>query len=208
MFHVFNCLAYNWTKMNERLPDTTQNQMSLDTSVSPEQKKKIQQTRAHVEGDSGEEVILWRLTSLYRWSKTNFKSPCNFEELSYGACLFSSCVIYENVDIVFIEIYCILMFSLKRFSWKTIHYGWKKPGIIINSLIVASIMQKQKKEKLQNKQWRHWKCWLNLLSEATFNKTNFFFWFLRDKIIFLISNMFIYAMVGNSKFIEMHVQCV
>ena len=58
MFHVFNCLAYNWTKMNERLPDTTQNQMSLDTSVSPEQKKKIQQTRAHVEGDSGEEVIL------------------------------------------------------------------------------------------------------------------------------------------------------
>ena len=91
---------------------------------------------------------------------------------------------------------------LKWFSWKIIHYGWKKPGIIINSLMVASIMQKQKKEKLQNKQLeRGWnpplclgKCWLNLLSEATFNKTNFWFvfsWFLRDKIIFLISNVHI-----------------
>jgi hypothetical protein len=33
------------------------------------------------EGDSGEEVTLWRLTSLFRWSKAKFKSPFNFEEL-------------------------------------------------------------------------------------------------------------------------------
>ena len=39
------------------------------------------------------------------------------------------------------------------------------------------------------------KCWLNFLSEATFNKTNFrfnYFSFLWHKIIFLISNMFIH----------------
>jgi hypothetical protein len=33
-----------------------------------------------LQGDSGEEVALWRLTSLYCWSKAKFKSPCNFEE--------------------------------------------------------------------------------------------------------------------------------
>ena len=48
------------------------------------------------------EVALWRLTSLSRWSKAKFKSPCNFEESPYVARL-----IYENVVIVFIEIYCI-----------------------------------------------------------------------------------------------------
>jgi hypothetical protein len=55
-----------------------------------------------LEGNYGEEVALWRLTSLSRWSKVKFKSPCNFEESPYVAC-----VIYENVDIMFIEIYCI-----------------------------------------------------------------------------------------------------
>jgi hypothetical protein len=50
------------------------------------------------------------------------------------------------------------------------------------------------------------KCWPNFLSEATFNKTNFWFIFLsflRHKIIVIISNMFIYAEVGSSKFVEM-----
>jgi len=63
-----------------------------------------------LEGDSGEEVALWRLTSLSRWSKAKLKSPCNFEESPYVAArVFSSLVIYENVDIVhvFIEIYRI-----------------------------------------------------------------------------------------------------
>ena len=58
----------------------------------------------------GKEVALWRLTSLSRWSKAKFKSPCNFEELPYVAArVFSPLVIYENVDIVhmFIEIYRI-----------------------------------------------------------------------------------------------------
>jgi hypothetical protein len=64
-----------------------------------------------LEGDSGKEVALWRLTSLSRWSKAKFKSPCNVEELPYVATrVFSPLVIYENVDIVhmFIEIYRIL----------------------------------------------------------------------------------------------------
>jgi hypothetical protein len=63
-----------------------------------------------LEGDSGEEVALWRLTSLSHWSKAKFKSPCNFEESPHvAACVFSPLVIYENVDIVhvFIEIYRI-----------------------------------------------------------------------------------------------------
>jgi hypothetical protein len=63
-----------------------------------------------LEGDSGEEVALWRLTSLSRWSKAKFRSPCNFEESPYVAThVFSPLVIYEYVDIVhvFIEIYRI-----------------------------------------------------------------------------------------------------
>ena len=58
----------------------------------------------------GEEVALSRLTSLSRWSKAKFKSPCNFEESPYVAArVFSPLVIYENEDIVhvFIEIYRI-----------------------------------------------------------------------------------------------------
>jgi hypothetical protein len=62
-----------------------------------------------LEGDAGEEVALWRLTSLSRRSKAKFTSPCNFEESPYVANVFSLGVIYENVDIihVFIEIYRI-----------------------------------------------------------------------------------------------------
>jgi hypothetical protein len=52
----------------------------------------------------GEEVALWRLTSLSRWSKA---MPCNFEESPYVAHIFSLRVICENVDIMFIEIYRI-----------------------------------------------------------------------------------------------------
>ena len=47
------------------------------------------------QGDSVEEVALRRLTLHSCWSKAKFKSACNFEESS----------IYENVDIVLIEIY-------------------------------------------------------------------------------------------------------
>jgi hypothetical protein len=52
----------------------------------------------------GEEVALWRLTSLSPWSKAKFKSPCNFEESPYVATrVFSPLVIYENVDIVHVN---------------------------------------------------------------------------------------------------------
>jgi hypothetical protein len=60
-----------------------------------------------LEGDLGKEVTLWELTSLSRWSKAKFKSPCNFEELLYVARVFLPRVIKENVNIVFIEIYRI-----------------------------------------------------------------------------------------------------
>ena len=36
-----------------------------------------------------------------------FKYPCNYEESPYAARVFLPCAIYENVDIVFIEIYGI-----------------------------------------------------------------------------------------------------
>jgi hypothetical protein len=58
------------------------------------------------EGDSSEEVDLGSLTSFSRWSKAKFMSPCNFEESTYAARVFLR-VIYENVDIVFIDIYRI-----------------------------------------------------------------------------------------------------
>ena len=55
----------------------------------------------------GKEVTLLRLISLSRWSKAKFKSPWNFEELPY-----ISHVIYENVDMVFIEsIVCVKYFE-------------------------------------------------------------------------------------------------
>jgi hypothetical protein len=69
-----------------------------------------------------------------------------------------------------------------------------------------------------NQQCRHWKedairpCAMgnvdsNFLSKATFNKTSIwfiFFSFLLHRILVLIFNMFIYAKVGHSKFVEMH----
>jgi hypothetical protein len=55
----------------------------------------------------GKEVALWRLTSISRWSKAKFKYPCNLEESPYVARIFLPRAIYENVDIVFIEIYGI-----------------------------------------------------------------------------------------------------
>jgi hypothetical protein len=47
-----------------------------------------------LEGDSGEEVTLWRLTSLSRWSKAKFKSPWRV-----GLCcrphIFSTCHLWK-----------------------------------------------------------------------------------------------------------------
>ena len=44
-----------------------------------------------LEGDLGEEIDLWRLTSLSRWSKAKLKSPCYLEELSTAARVFLPC---------------------------------------------------------------------------------------------------------------------
>ena len=52
--------------------------------------------------DYGEEVALLRLTSLSRWSKAKFKSPCNFEEspASFMKMLIS-CFILKSIVSVF-----------------------------------------------------------------------------------------------------------
>ena len=78
-----------------------------------------------LEGDSGEEVTLWRLNSLSRWSKVKFKSPCNFEELPYVAdCIFSLLVIYLWKCRYRAHVYWNLSYLFwKWFSWKVIHYG-------------------------------------------------------------------------------------
>jgi hypothetical protein len=67
----------------------------------------IVETGLTLEGDSGEEVALWRLTSLSRWSKAKFKSPCNpmpppayFLHLSHlWKCRYRACV-YWNISVV------------------------------------------------------------------------------------------------------------
>ena len=49
-----------------------------------------------LEGDSGEEVTLWRLTSFSRWSKAKFKSHCNFEvALCRHPRIFSTCHLWK-----------------------------------------------------------------------------------------------------------------
>jgi hypothetical protein len=54
------------------------------------------------------------------WSKTKLKSHCNFEKLPYVAPVFLPCVIYENVDIMFIEkhVYSIQVVQLKQVEGK------------------------------------------------------------------------------------------
>ena len=55
------------------------------------------------EDDSGEEIGLKRLTLISRWSVAKFKSP-------YISLVFLPRVIYDNIDIVFTEIYRIQVF--------------------------------------------------------------------------------------------------
>jgi len=77
------------------------------------------------EGDSGKQVTLLRLTSLSLRSKEKFKLPYNFEETPYVDPVFLPRVIYENVNILFIEIYRIQYFE-SGFSGKVINFGLKK----------------------------------------------------------------------------------
>jgi hypothetical protein len=75
----------------------------------------------------GEEVALWRLTSLSPWSKAKFKSPCNFEESPYVATrIFSPLVIYENVDIVQQNELLIYFFS----------FLWHKIIVLISNMFI------------------------------------------------------------------------
>jgi len=63
------------------------------------------------------------------WSKAKLKSHCNFEKLPYVAPVFLPCVIYENVDIMFIDIihvYSIQVVQLKLVEGKNNKYEKKK----------------------------------------------------------------------------------
>jgi hypothetical protein len=85
----------------------------------------------------------------------------------------------------------------------------------ISCLLKSIVSVKETLISFNNKQRRHWKwtlcygkCWPNFLSQATnFQQSElliYIFSFLLHKIIVLIFNMFIYAKVGHSKFVEMH----
>ena len=80
----------------------------------------------------GEEVALWRLTLISRWSKAKFKKPCNFEESPYVAHIFLPRAIYENVYIVFIEILCYSLSILKVTFLKSNPFRLKETLISFN----------------------------------------------------------------------------
>jgi len=52
-----------------------------------------------LQGDMGDEVVMWRSTSLTCWSKATFKSPSNFEVTR----VFLPGVIYGNVEMYGIQ---------------------------------------------------------------------------------------------------------
>jgi len=56
-----------------------------------------------LEDDSGEEVTMWRLTSLSRWSVAKLKSTYNFEELPYMWPVY-----FSHVSFMKILISCLL----------------------------------------------------------------------------------------------------
>ena len=108
---------------------------------------------------------LWRLTSLSRWSVAKFKPPCNFEESSYIARIFLPRVIHENIDIVFIENYRIHEVFWKLFSWNVIHFGLKKLSFWSVTNKNADIGKVTQSSTVNRE----------MLNEATFNQTNFWF---------------------------------
>ena len=108
---------------------------------------------------------LWRSTSLSRWSVAKFKPPCNFEESSYIARIFLPRVIHENIDIVFIENYRIHEVFWKLFSWNVIHFGLKKLSFWSVTNKNADIGKVTQSSTVNRE----------MLNEATFNQTNFWF---------------------------------
>ena len=63
------------------------------------------------EGDSGEEVALWRLYLFSRWLVAKFKSPCkSFEVLPYVTHIFLPCVI------------CV--FFYRQVHWQRMDWWW------------------------------------------------------------------------------------
>jgi hypothetical protein len=65
-------------------------------------------TRAHVGGRFGQRSHLVKVDFALSLVKSEVQVACNFEESPYVAThIFSPLVIYENVNIVFIEIYRI-----------------------------------------------------------------------------------------------------
>ena len=87
----------------------------------------------------------------------------------------------------------------ERFSWKVISFGLKK--LSFHSIAI--------KNDAIGKGMQSYTVLCEMLTEATFNQTNFwFFWFFSphfcDTILVLKFNMFIYARVDHSKFAIMY----
>jgi hypothetical protein len=113
------------------------------------------------------------------------------------ACIFLPRVIYENVNIVFIELYRIHKVFWKWFSYKVIHFGLKNLSYYSITNKIGSIGKGGLSCTVQKA----------MLTKATFNQTNFwfiFFSFLWHRIWVLIFNLFIhvYAKVGHSKIVS------
>ena len=125
----------------------------------------IKSSRLTFEGESGEEVPLLRLTSLSRWSVVKFKTPCNFDESSYVASVLLPRVIYENIDIVFIEIYRIQLSMLKVIFLKYIPFRLKKLSFLSITNKNGDIGKGTQSGTMKRE----------MLNEANFNQTNFLF---------------------------------
>ena len=126
-------------------------------------KKKRRQAGLTLEGDSVEEVALWRLTSHSCWSKVKFKSACNFEELPayFCHCHLWKCWYhaYWNLSYALIVLKVTFLksnpFRFKETWFRSItnENGATRKGMQLGTVL------------------------LEMLIEATFNQTNFWFIF-------------------------------
>ena len=115
-----------------------------------------------------EEVVLWRLTSLSHLSKVKFKSPCNFEELPCHTHIFATFHLWNCLYHVYWNLSYPLSI-LKVIFLKSDPFRFKETVILVNNTVQQEI-----------------------LTEATFNQTNFYFSFMLYKILVLIFNIFIH----------------
>jgi hypothetical protein len=86
-----------------------------------------------LEGDLGEEVDLWRLTSLSRWSKAKLKSPCYLEELSTAFVWLKVASIMINISSITVD--CIPLPRTKLlFVLNEINVSLNRNGLLFKKI--------------------------------------------------------------------------